>query len=107
MLNRAVDGLGMAAPAWALTRPQDLLLRDWDDCGAVYDAASGDTHLVNALAIELLVLLRQKPCSEAELVGSLIDDMPDDTATAAAEQIAVQLQWLQRLGLVHLVNTPP
>lgn len=107
MLNRAVDALGMASQAWALSRPQDLLLRDWDDCGAVYDAASGDTHLVNALAIELLVLLHQKPCSEAELVGSLIDDMPDDTAMGAAEQIAVQLQWLQRLGLVHPVNTQP
>jgi len=105
--NRAVYDLGMADPAWALSRPEDLLMRDWDDCGAVYDAASGDTHLVNALAIELLVLLRQKPSSEAELVRSLIDDMPDDTATAAAEQIASQLLWLQRLGLVQPIATPP
>jgi PqqD family protein of HPr-rel-A system len=106
LLHRAADGLGMHSLVWTLSRPQDLLLRDWDDCGAVYDAASGDTHLLSALAIELLVLLRQKPCSEADLVGSLIDDMPDETAVTASEQIAMQLLWLQRLGLVQPIATP-
>lgn len=97
----------MPSPVWALSRPHDLLLRDWDDCGAAYDAASGDTHLLSALAIELLVLLRERPCSEAELVGSLMEDMPDDTAAAAAERIAVQMRWLERLGLVQPLDAAP
>jgi PqqD family protein of HPr-rel-A system len=91
----------MPSPDWILTRPQHLLWRDWGDHGAVYDAASGDTHLLSALAIELLSLLRAAPRSEAELVSDLAPDMPDAGHDGVQTLIREQLLGLQALGLVQ------
>jgi len=95
----------MQEPLWTVHRPGDICWRDWDGLGAVYDDGSGDTHLVDALAIEFLELLSRQPLSVAQLLEQLADAIPvemdADTATALFDR---QLRGLRDLGLVTTVT---
>jgi len=97
----------MQASLWIIHRSADISWRDWDGLGAVYNDASGDTHLVDALSIEFLALLRQQPLSVAQLVERLSDAIPDqmdaETATAFFDR---QLRSLRDLGLVEQIVAP-
>ncbi len=83
-------------------RPADIVWRDWDGLGAVYDDGSGDTHLVDALAIEFLELLSRQSLSVGQIVEKLTDAIPDlmDTPTAFA-LFERQLRSLRDIGLVE------
>lgn len=85
---------------WQLTRADALRVREWDDAGVIYDAANGNTHLVDALGLELLDLLRQQPWSLDELQAELRDSLPDDLdADAVTQLLGAKLEQLARLGL--------
>lgn len=92
----------MADNLWALPRPADLVWREWDDLGAVHDAGSGSTHVLNVLAIELLAMLASGPASTQALVEGLRADMPADLEPAVlASMVEAQLSTLQALQLIH------
>jgi len=94
----------MREALWAISRPDDICWRDWDGLGAVYNDCSGDTHVVDALAIELLELLIGSPLSIAGLVVQLADATPElmDAVTTVAF-FERQLRSLQALGLVEQI----
>ncbi|MFT7722600.1 MAG: HPr-rel-A system PqqD family peptide chaperone [Roseateles sp.] len=98
----------MREPLWCIHRPADICWRDWEGLGAVYDDGCGDTHLVDALSIELLELLARQPRSVAQLVEQLADATPElmDAETAAAF-FDRQLRALRDLGLVGQLPPPP
>ena len=56
-----------AAPRFQLVAPEQLHWRHWDDWSLVFQAASGDTHLLNPSAVELLHRLHDTPATAAEL----------------------------------------
>lgn len=87
---------------WTVRRSGDICWRDWDGLGAVYDDASGDTHLVDVLAIEFLELLIREPLSLAQLLEQLTDAIPVamDAETSAAF-FDRQLRSLRDLGLIE------
>lgn len=86
---------------WRLIRADALRVREWDDAGVIYDAASGNTHLVDALGLELLDLLRQRPWTLAELAAELQDALPGDLDAEAAQiRLNAKLEQLARLDLV-------
>ncbi len=92
----------MAAARWAAVRPHDLVWREWDAHGAVYDIASGGTHVINVLALEILTLLSQRDLDIDELTRELADAMPPELTPAdAARQFQQQLNLLEELGLAH------
>lgn len=92
------------AARWQLIRADALRVREWDDAGVIYDAASGNTHLVDALGLELLDLLRQRAWSLDELVAELRDALPDDLGADAMPQLlSAKLEQLARLDLVMSV----
>ena len=91
---------------WRLIRADALRVREWDDAGVIYDAASGNTHLVDALGLELLDLLRQRPWALDELVAELRDTLPENLpldADAVPRLLNAKLDQLVRLDLVATV----
>lgn len=89
---------------WQLIRAEALRVREWDDAGVIYDAVSGNTHLIDALGLELLDLLRQQPWGLDELAAELRDSLPDDLdADAVPRLLSAKLEQLSRLGLVTAV----
>lgn len=86
---------------WQLRRADSLRVREWDDAGVVYDAFSGNTHLIDALGLELLDLLRQHPWELGDLVTELRDTLPEDAdADAVPRLLSAKLEQLARLDLV-------
>ncbi len=89
------------AARWQLIRADTLRVREWDDAGVIYDAASGNTHLIDALGLELIDLLRQRPWQLDELAAELREALPEALdADGAARLLTAKLEQLARLGLV-------
>lgn len=95
----------MQEPLWRIGRPADIGWRDWDGLGAVYDDGTGDTHLVDALAIEMLELLARQPLSVARMADQLADAFPAsmdrDTACALLDR---HLHSLMDFGLLEQLH---
>jgi PqqD family protein of HPr-rel-A system len=68
----------MSLQTWQALNPTDLVCRRWpgEDEGVVFNASSGDLHLLNAAAFDLLQQLLQTPASVDELASSF--DLPRD-----------------------------
>ncbi len=95
---------------WHAPRSDDLHGRLWGDYGVVYDAASGNTHLLDALQFELLDRLRQTPRSLDALKAELADEiepLPDDAPGDEAVAWQERLLSLHRLGLIQVLEPGP
>lgn len=81
-----------------------LQCRRWCDEVAVYDASTGDTHLLNATAGNILEQLRDDrhaPATEVLCRRLLGNDAPDDNARLMLEET---LQRLAQVGLVVAID---
>lgn len=67
---------------WQLMPGLALRYRTWDnETYVLYNNLSGDTHLTDAAAIEVLELLRQSPGTAPALAAALqLDATPDNLA---------------------------
>ncbi len=71
------------ASVWCVPAAAGYEWRHWDDESVLYDPRSGQTHLLNALAAEILLLLQEHPCRDARAVlahlasGGQIEPSPD------------------------------
>jgi PqqD family protein of HPr-rel-A system len=81
---------------WRLLPGQSLAHRGWDDEYVVYNDLSGDTHLLGADAMAVLLALRAAPCDEAALAAGLGAD-----SAAEREILSVLLAELRALALVE------
>ena len=78
---------------WHIVDPSALLARHWpgEDEHVVFNAASGDLHLLNPAAMAVLDRLSQGPASLDELSAALNIDV---------EALSTHIQSLDRLGLI-------
>lgn len=67
---------------WRLMPGLALRYRTWDnETYVLYNNLTGDSHLTDAAAIEVLEWLRQSPATVPALVSALqLDDTPDNLA---------------------------
>lgn len=84
-----------ATPLWRTLGFDDLLMRTWDDETFVFNPASGHTHLLNGVAVELLRLLHEQPRSSEQLAAELGDP--------ALQQLPELQQQLHQLALIGLL----
>lgn len=93
----------MTPASWWVPRSTDFLRRDWDTDGVLYDLASGDTHRLGALHLELLDLLQREPHSVDSLAAVLAPDLPEHLDPAAQRQLVkAALEELASLGLIEI-----
>jgi PqqD family protein of HPr-rel-A system len=88
-----------AGTAWRLRPGQALRHRQWDDEYVLYNDLSGDTHLLGAAAIELLLALARGPATGAALAAVLEAGFDLDPADVPRETDDL-LALLQRLALI-------
>lgn len=83
---------------WRLMPGLVLHGRSWDhEEFVLYNNLSGDTHLLDGAAMEVLSLLQQNPATLDSLMPALqLDGGPDDV-----ELLIELLQQLQRMSLVE------
>lgn len=78
--------MNAAEPLWRANPLRRLHWRDWGSDSIAFDARSGRTHRVTALAAAALAWLEERPHSRESLVIALAGDMatvPDDVLRAA------------------------
>lgn len=87
---------------WSRVARDRLLVRSWSgEEGVVYDTRSGDTHLLEPLALELLQRLEpQVPRSARALLDGLADIVLGDDPEAALAAVEQSLESMRRAGLV-------
>jgi PqqD family protein of HPr-rel-A system len=98
-----LDASGVASAARIRSAANDarFLRRAWsDDRAVVYDALSGDTHLLEAIALELLDLLGDGARDPAALLLDLEQALDAGSAGEAREAAQNCLDDLVELGLV-------
>ena len=87
---------------WCCAGRERFLIRSWSgEEGVVYDMQSGDTHLLEPLALELLQRLAPDVSRSSQaLLDSLADIIVDDGPEPALAAIERSLESMCRVGLV-------
>ncbi len=85
---------------WRVVPGQSLAFREWDGEAVLYNDLSGNTHLLDGGAVEVLLALRPGPLDAATLAARLADrfDADGDALPAAIEDMLAELA---RLDLVE------
>ncbi len=87
---------------WSRAGRERFLVRSWSgEEGVVYDTFSGDTHLLEPLALALFQRLDAgAPCSVEALVRELAELGTDDVHESALHAVEQSLESMRRVGLV-------
>ena len=89
---------------WKVNPKFPLQWQVWDDEFVVYNTGSGDTHLLDPVAAEVLQSLEKKTADLSELAGRVsasIEIEPDSKFSDYLEQL---LSDLHKLGLIQRVQ---
>lgn len=81
---------------WRVVPGQLLAFREWDGEAVLYNDLSGNTHLLDGGAVEVLLALRAEPLEAATLAARLADrfDAGGDALAAAIEDMLIDLAGL-------------
>lgn len=79
---------------WRLASGQALHFRLWDDEFVVYNDLSGDTHLLDSTAMQILLKLQQAPSNATALRGALAPDLHAQVDDELVEHILADLDSL-------------
>lgn len=85
---------------WRVVPGQSLVFREWDGEAVLYNDLSGNTHLLDGGAVDVLLALRAQPLDAATLAARLADRFDAD-ADALPAAITDMLTGLARLDLVE------
>ena len=92
----------MSVLQWSTSGSGRRIFREWpdEDQVIVYDTATGDTHLIEALGMDVLQVLEASPGTTAHLSHALADRFEASDHGAVVEYITATLHRLQDAGLV-------
>jgi PqqD family protein of HPr-rel-A system len=81
---------------WHVVPGQSLAFREWDGEAVLYNDLSGNTHLLDGAAIEVLEALRPAPATAATLASALADriDCDADELTTLIDELLAALAGL-------------
>lgn len=87
---------------WSTVSAERLTFVSWDDddLAVAYDKVSGDTHLIESLAIIILQLIEKTPASAEAIAQELADRFSADDQEKIPEFISATLLQLRDVGLV-------
>ncbi|MFC5552267.1 HPr-rel-A system PqqD family peptide chaperone [Massilia aerilata] len=84
---------------WRLRPGQTLQYRHWDDEYVLYNDLSGDTHLLDDAAIEILLFLKNDP-APLPVLAAVLQSAFDIDDTELYEEIGILLERLKHLYLI-------
>jgi PqqD family protein of HPr-rel-A system len=88
---------------WVASGGDSLIWRDWDDGSAVYDARSGQTHVLDLMARLAVLELTEAPGSVRELADRIAEASGQEPDAAMRNQLHTLLGELKDLGIVEVI----
>jgi PqqD family protein of HPr-rel-A system len=94
--------MSVAKPlAWKIGDASKLCWRIWDGECVVFDSRSGETHLLNPLAVEVLQTLEQGPADGSHLTRLIASTFALEAEPDLARAVDEVLTRLDELGLTE------
>ena len=87
--------------AWRLAEGSSLVWKLWDDEYVVFDQGSGDTHLLDLVAGEVLRVLERQPETAGDLVRRVASALEIEADDALRRHVDQTLGQLHRAGLIE------
>lgn len=85
---------------WEIISPQSLHMQAWDNEAVVYDALSGNTHLLSLAAARVLAKIKEAPANAASLAQVMADVEPGGTADEIQATLEAILTELAGISLI-------
>lgn len=87
---------------WCLDSSAELMIRQWDDEGIVFDAYSGNTYLVDQIAATILVYLQaeKRLYTQGEVTAFCADRLNYKVDADFSSHVATVLNRLTSLNLL-------
>ncbi|MFO7579563.1 MAG: HPr-rel-A system PqqD family peptide chaperone [Nitrosomonas halophila] len=85
---------------WRSSCFSSLRIENWDGEFTVFQPASGKTHFLNAMGLQILVLLDQAPTTLDTVCIRLTESFAVTNDARFRQQIASTLQRYEALGLI-------
>lgn len=95
----------MSEPKWKLNSAAALTWRAWGDESVVFDAQTGDTHLLDAVAREGLLSFCQVPFARSEVCVRLAERLKIEPDDQLDEYVGKLVARFSELGLVERVTS--
>lgn len=89
---------------WQATAPDELHIHAWDNEVVVYDALSGNTHLLDAVAAQVLQSIAMAPADTAGIAQMLAELWRESPAEQAHAQVDAILAELAGISLITAVT---
>lgn len=86
---------------WCVSSAREFVVRKWDDELVVYDCATGDTHLLDAIASQLFACLQRTPSTNETLIQLISSCFVVDSTDEVAFEVVRILDNLKDLGLIE------
>jgi PqqD family protein of HPr-rel-A system len=88
-------------PRWELAQGSQLHWKCWDDEFVVFDEGSGDTHLLDALAAEVLKALEDAPGDVPTLIARVAGRLRIEPDPEIERHIRATMQRFREAGLAE------
>lgn len=89
---------------WHVSKQAQLTIEEWDDSAVVYSSLSGETHLLNSLACEILKLLQVESGTIATLIGKVCVIFEVEDKVDLEQQIGKLIGDFENLGLIESIQ---
>jgi PqqD family protein of HPr-rel-A system len=86
---------------WELAQGSQLHWKSWDDEFVVFDEGSGDTHLLDPLAAEVLKTLEEAPGDVPSLIARVASRLGIERAPEIERHIRATIQRFHEAGLAE------
>lgn len=86
---------------WRACSPEDLLWVSWEEDFTVYNRATGETHLLNALPAEIVHILGKQPLTARALSEKMAQLCETENSLEWSQRINQVLSDLAALSLVE------
>lgn len=89
---------------WKVNPEFPLQWQVWDDEFVVYNTGSGDTHLLDTLAAEVLQSLEREPADLSELIDRVVASLKIEPDSKFSDYLEQLLYDFHKLGLIQRVQ---
>jgi len=99
-LNKVSDSVSRLEPVWTVPGADGFKWRFFDTISVLYDPRSGEMHLLDPMAREILDSLSEGPMTTSGLVDALAEIMENTEVEEVRTRVAEMVAQFDRIGLI-------